>query len=125
MAQTPGILLPKELANLAAQRTRTWDNHDDAARSANQLERLAAKVPDGAGPALQALSSNGQPPDELAAAVESLIREVKTTDQLRKDLEAAERSRFNMIVTLVIVGVVLFLLLVLFAVCVLGGLLKK
>jgi hypothetical protein len=113
MASNPGVTLPNDLSELLAQRVQTWADHDAATRSATQLERLASKVPAGAsGRALSPLSPSGQPPDELAAAVQSLDGELHAIDQLQKDLEAAERLRFQTI----LVGAIVALIAILVAV---------
>ena len=106
MAQNSGVVVPSSLADLMAQRGRIWAEHDHANQVQAQLEQLAAKVAAGEPTAaLGALSSSAEPPDEVAAAVQSLCREIDTVNRLRTELEAAEKSRF-IAIAMTVVGVI-------------------
>jgi hypothetical protein len=58
---------------------------------------------------LDVLSPSGKPPDEVAAAVKTLSREIDAVNTLRTELQAAEQSRLIGI-AVAVVGVILAVL---------------
>ena len=107
MTPNSGIVLPKTLTDLVAQRGRIWVDHDAATRAQAQLEKFALEVIAGeATETLDPLSSSGEPPDEVTVAVKALGREIDAVKGLRNELKTAEHNRLVGI-TLAVVGVIL------------------
>lgn len=112
------IIIPKEISEIVAERSRIWDEHDKLQGQVARLDELSKKV--GAfGPAdeIGSLTEDNLPPTEVLRSVTEMKKELEHIENAGRQVHECETEIQNIksrVILIVIVAIVIFVILPLF-----------